>query len=250
VSATNGKTTTTAMLAEILGAKHELAWNRAGANLLSGITSALVAGRRADFGLFEVDEGALPEALERTRPTAVVLGNLFRDQLDRYGELEIVAERWRTAVARLPEATTLVVNADDSIVADLASGRTEVLRFGLDDPRHSHAGLQHAADSKYCVRCGAPYAFDAAYVGHLGDYHCPSCGHRRPPLDVAAREIELGKQLNLTVRGQGGNGKTIGECGDNIKGLTSDGSGRPQHAYGFHGSSIERQRPAVKATTG
>ena len=85
VSATNGKTTSTAMAAEILGPAHRLAWNRAGANLLSGIASALVAGRGAALGLFEVDEGALPEALARTRPRAVALGNLFRDQLDRYG---------------------------------------------------------------------------------------------------------------------------------------------------------------------
>jgi UDP-N-acetylmuramyl tripeptide synthase len=191
VSATNGKTTTTAMVAEILGPSHGLAWNRAGANLLSGIASALVAARRADLGLFEVDEGALPEALERTRPTAVLLGNLFRDQLDRYGELEIVAERWRTAVARLPEAAMLVVNADDPVVADLAFGRSRALRFGLDDPRHARPGLQHAADSKYCVRCGTAYVFAAAYVGHLGDYRCPSCGHARPQLDVAARDIEL-----------------------------------------------------------
>jgi UDP-N-acetylmuramyl tripeptide synthase len=191
VSATNGKTTTTAMAAEILGARHTLAWNQAGANLLSGITSALVDRGKADLGLFEVDEGALPEALARTSPRVVVLGNLFRDQLDRYGELELVAERWRAAVAALPSETTLVVNADDPIVADLADGRARVLRFGLDDTRQGRASLQHAADSKYCVRCGAPYAFAVAYVGHLGDYRCPECGHGRPPLDVAARDIEL-----------------------------------------------------------
>jgi len=191
VSATNGKTTTTAMAAEILGDGRRLAWNRAGANLMSGIASALVAGRRADVGLFEVDEGALPEALGRTNPRVVALGNLFRDQLDRYGELELVAERWRGAVAELPYETTLVVNADDAVVADLADGRTAAVRFGLDDPRHARPRLQHAADSKYCLRCGAPYEFAAAYVGHLGDYRCPQCGHRRPDLDVAAREIEL-----------------------------------------------------------
>jgi len=191
ISATNGKTTTTAMAAEILGESHRLAWNPAGANLLSGITSALVTSGRAELGLFEVDEGALPEALDRLQPRAVALGNLFRDQLDRYGELEIVAERWRAAVLRQPAATTLVVNADDPVVADLASDRAGALRFGLDDARHGRASLQHAADSKYCVRCGAPYAFEVAYVGHLGDYRCPACGHSRPPLDVAARDIEL-----------------------------------------------------------
>jgi lipid II isoglutaminyl synthase (glutamine-hydrolysing) len=190
VSATNGKTTTTAMAAEILGQRRSLAWNRAGANLLSGIASALVAGRKAELGLFEVDEGALPEALERTRPRVVALGNLFRDQLDRYGELELVAERWRAAVGSLPAETTVVVNADDAVVADLADGRVGPVRFGLDDPRHARA-LQHASDSKYCVRCGTPYEFAAAYVGHLGDYRCPNCGHHRPELDVAVREIEL-----------------------------------------------------------
>ena len=191
ISATNGKTTTTAMTAEILGDGRRLAWNRAGANLLSGIASALVAGRRATLGLFEVDEGALSEAVERTRPRVVALGNLFRDQLDRYGELELVAERWRAAVAGLPAATTLVVNADDAVVADLADGRAGALRFGLDDPRHARTLLPHAADSKYCVRCGHPYEFAAAYVGHLGDYRCPSCGHHRPELDIAVRDIEL-----------------------------------------------------------
>jgi UDP-N-acetylmuramyl tripeptide synthase len=191
VSATNGKTTTAAMAAEILGPATRLAWNRAGANLLSGIASALVAARGAELGLFEVDEGALPEALTRTKPRVVTLGNLFRDQLDRYGELEIVAERWRAAIGELPATATLVVNGDDPIVAELADGRGGAVRFGLDDPRQSRSGLQHAADSKYCVRCGAPYVYAAVYVGHLGDYRCPRCDHRRPELDVVARDIEL-----------------------------------------------------------
>lgn len=191
VSATNGKTTTTAMAAQILGAEHRLAWNRAGANLLSGIASALVAGRRADLGLFEVDEAALPEAIRRTDPRVISLANLFRDQLDRYGELELLADKWRNAVRSLPEQALLVVNADDPVVAELADGRERALRFGLDDPRHARPTLQHAADSKYCVRCGAPYVYAAAYVGHLGDYRCPACDHARPPLDVAARDIEL-----------------------------------------------------------
>ncbi|HSF61629.1 MAG TPA: Mur ligase family protein [Gaiellaceae bacterium] len=191
VSATNGKTTTAAMAARILGAEHKLAWNRAGANLLSGIASALVTARGAELGLFEVDEGALSEAAARTRPRVLTLSNLFRDQLDRYGELELVAERWHEAVAALPDETTLVVNADDPLVASLADDRARVLRFGVDDPRHARPTLQHAADSKYCVRCGTPYEYAAAYVGHLGDYRCPACGHARPPLDVAARQIEL-----------------------------------------------------------
>src|SRR6478736_9653078 len=120
VSATNGKTTTTAMAAEILRPRHRLAHNGAGANLVSGVASTLLSARDAALGLFEVDEGALPELLQRLRPKVVCLGNLFRDQLDRYGELELVAERWREAVARLPGETELLVNGDDPQLGALA----------------------------------------------------------------------------------------------------------------------------------
>jgi UDP-N-acetylmuramyl tripeptide synthase len=125
------------------------------------------------------------------RPQAVCLGNLFRDQLDRYGELELIAERWRAAVAELDPAAWTVANADDPLIADIARGRPNVVRFGLDDPRVAWERLPHAADSKYCVECGTPYAYAAAYVGHLGAFRCPSCGNARPPLDVAARSIVL-----------------------------------------------------------
>src|SRR5689334_12678132 len=144
VSATNGKTTTSAMAAQILAPSFRLAHNRSGANLVSGVASALLAARDAELGLFEVDEGALPEVASRLRPRAVCLGNLFRDQLDRYGELELVAQRWRGAVEELPKSAALVVNADDPQVGDLATGRENTLTFGLDDPSHSHPTLQHA----------------------------------------------------------------------------------------------------------
>jgi lipid II isoglutaminyl synthase (glutamine-hydrolysing) len=187
VSATNGKTTTTAMVAEILRDRFRIAHNRSGANLLSGVASALLEARGCELGLFEVDEAALPEVARRVRPRAVLLGNLFRDQLDRYGELELLAARWRE---QLPDGVRVVANGDDPVVGELGRARGGLL-FGLDDPAHARPALQHAADSKYCVRCGAPYAYAAAYVGHLGDYRCPRCGHARPPLDVVARSLEL-----------------------------------------------------------
>jgi lipid II isoglutaminyl synthase (glutamine-hydrolysing) len=190
VSATNGKTTTTAMVAAILRPRADLAHNAAGANLVSGVVSALLAAEDAQLGLFEVDEGVLPEVVRRVRPRAVCLGNLFRDQLDRWGELELVAARWRGAVRELPRQAVAVVNGDDPQVGDLARSAPRAVVFGIDDPRHATA-LPHAADSKWCVRCGTPYVYEAAYVGHLGDYVCPACGHARPSLDVAAREIEL-----------------------------------------------------------
>jgi lipid II isoglutaminyl synthase (glutamine-hydrolysing) len=191
VSATNGKTTTTAMVAEILEHRVRLAHNSSGANLLSGVASTLLSARGAELGLFEVDEAALPEVATRVRPRALCLGNLFRDQLDRYGELELVAERWRRAVAQLGDGTALVLNGDDPQLGDLGRGRARSVVFGLDDPRHAAPELQHAADSKWCLRCGTPYEYAAAYVGHLGDYRCPACGHARPPLDLTARSVEL-----------------------------------------------------------
>jgi UDP-N-acetylmuramyl tripeptide synthase len=192
ISATNGKTTTAAMAATILAPSARLARNAAGANLVSGVASTLVEARGAELGLFEVDEAALPEIARRVSPRVIALGNLFRDQLDRYGELELVAERWRAMVAELPAETWLVVNADDPVVCSLVGGHARTVLYGVDDPSQARPALQHAADSKYCVRCGSPYEYAAAYVGHLGDYRCGSCGARRPLPEVTAQAIEIG----------------------------------------------------------
>jgi len=206
VSATNGKTTTAAMAARILSPRARLAHNASGANLRSGVTSALLSARDAELGLFEVDEAALPEIADRVRPRAVCLGNLFRDQLDRYGELEHVAERWRGVVRALGAEAVLVVNGDDPQVGDLSRERMGSVVFGLDDTRQAVPELLHAADSKWCLRCGKPYEYAAIYVGHLGDYRCPACGHSRPALDVVARDIELrgleGVDFTLEARGE------------------------------------------------
>ncbi|MEZ5098395.1 MAG: MurT ligase domain-containing protein [Thermoleophilia bacterium] len=191
VSATNGKTTTTAMAAEILAPTRQLAWNRSGANLVSGIASTLLDARGARLGLLEVDEAALPVVAREVRPGAIVLGNLFRDQLDRYGELETVAARWRDAVDGLPPGAVLVANADDPIIAELARDRAGTVFFGLDDPSVGVERLSHAADSKYCRACGAPYRYAPAYVGHLGAWRCPTCSSARPPLAVTARAVAL-----------------------------------------------------------
>ena len=152
ISATNGKTTTAAMAAGILRKRLRLAHNSSGANLVSGVASTLLDTSDAELGLFEVDEGALPEIVARVRPKVVCLGNLFRDQLDRYGELEHVAARWREAVRGLPGETALVVNGDDPQLGELARVRSGALVFGVDDPSLARPSLQHAADSKYCVQ--------------------------------------------------------------------------------------------------
>jgi UDP-N-acetylmuramyl tripeptide synthase len=194
VSATNGKTTTTAMAAEIFEqAGVSLVHNAAGANMASGVATALLAASGArgsidgELGLFEVDELWLDAVAAQLRPRAILLGNLFRDQLDRYGELETIAERWASDV----DAQQMVLNADDPLIADLGRERKGVVYFGVDDDSLALAGMAHAADAKHCRRCGAPYVFDSIYLGHLGHYHCDSCGQRRPAPSVRASSVKL-----------------------------------------------------------
>jgi lipid II isoglutaminyl synthase (glutamine-hydrolysing) len=204
VSATNGKTTTAAMIAAGLdGSARELVHNRAGSNMAWGVATALLdAGRRpGQLGLFEVDEAWLGSVARDVEPRLVLLANLFRDQLDRYGELELLADRWAETVSELDGHAGFVLNADDPLVADLGRGREQVTYFGLADNSQTLPAMQHAADSKHCRNCGHPYEYEAIYLGHMGRYHCPNCGRRRPEPDVAATRVELegmrGSRLRL-----------------------------------------------------
>jgi UDP-N-acetylmuramyl tripeptide synthase len=194
ISATNGKTTTSTMLAAILGkAGIPLVHNRAGSNMHWGVATALLdAGRRDDeLGLFEVDEAWLPAVADSVEPRLMLLSNLFRDQLDRYGELELLADRWAQTVARHAAQTRFALNADDPLVADLGRTIDNVVYFGVEDDSQALPGLQHAADSKHCRNCGHAYVYDAVYLGHMGRYHCPNCGRRRPDPAVVARRVVL-----------------------------------------------------------
>jgi len=190
ISATNGKTTTAAMVASILERIGErLVHNRAGANMAGGIAATLLEDE-GDRGVFEVDEFWLDGLVAALHPRATLLANLFRDQLDRYGELETIASRWG-AVTNSPDAGRLVLNADDPVVADLGRDRPDAIFFGVEDDGVALISMQHASDAKHCRRCGAPYVYDAHYMGHLGRYHCDSCGARRPDPLVRAREVRL-----------------------------------------------------------
>ncbi len=194
VSATNGKTTTAAMLAACLErAGRPVVHNRAGSNMAWGVATALLdAGRQpGQLGLFEVDEAWLPSVARDVEPRLLLLSNLFRDQLDRYGELELLADRWAELVERLDGRARFVLNADDPLVADLGRDRQDVTYFGVEDDSQAMAGMQHAADSKHCRNCGAAYVYEAIYLGHLGRYRCPSCGRERPRPAVAATRVEL-----------------------------------------------------------
>ncbi len=192
ISATNGKTTTASMLATILqAAGRDPVHNRAGSNMTWGVATALLE-QKGEEGLFEVDEAWLPEVAERLRPRTILLGNLFRDQLDRYGETEALADAWAEMAGSLAGSSAFVLNADDPLVADIgrfSGDRTTY--FGIDDPCQAVAELQHASDAKQCRVCGEPLKYERAFVGHLGHYSCPACGLRRPEPDLSATEVDL-----------------------------------------------------------
>jgi lipid II isoglutaminyl synthase (glutamine-hydrolysing) len=189
ISATNGKTTTAKMLAALLEPERRLCRNTAGANLDSGVASALLHCREADLGVFEVDEAALPGVARSLRPRVTVLGNLFRDQLDRYGELEAIAGRWHEVAAGLPDDSHLVRNGDDPLLASLEHAGPALV-FGIDDAGSALPQMQHASDSKWCPACGTRLRYERIYLGHLGEWSCPGCGRRRPRLDVWADTVE------------------------------------------------------------
>ncbi|HMP40898.1 MAG TPA: MurT ligase domain-containing protein [Roseiflexaceae bacterium] len=198
VAGTNGKTTTTRMVAAALAAAdRRVLHNRAGANLVSGLTATALAGSgidgrpRADIGLFETDEAALPQVIAETAPRLVLLHNLFRDQLDRYGEIDTIAANWRAALATLGAGATVLLNADDPAVAMLGEGLTARVRYyGIDDLRHAAGGGEHIADAQFCRACGTRYQYLARFYAHVGHYRCPGCGRERPTPHYRLARIE------------------------------------------------------------
>ncbi|MDO9407037.1 MurT ligase domain-containing protein [Patulibacter sp.] len=205
LSATNGKTTTAALVASILELHGTtLVHNRQGANMAGGIAASLLGSWRhgrptGALGLFEVDEFWLDGLVRSLRPRVVLLANLFRDQLDRYGELEAIADRWHEIVADDAARTAagdgpgfrLVLGSDDPAVADLGLDRDDVLYFGVQDVSVAREVADHASDATTCRVCGASYVYTATFVGHLGHYRCPACGHRRPDPQVTAERVVL-----------------------------------------------------------
>jgi UDP-N-acetylmuramyl tripeptide synthase len=212
VSGTNGKTTTTAMITAILEDRgFAVVTSAVGANQPGGITAELLEtsrshGRmRADIGVFEVDELWLARVVEAVDPVVLVLLNLFRDQLDRQGEIELVAGRWHALLETCPETTTVVACADDPRLMALTADRARRISFGLDDDSVALDALADAADPPRCPRCARTYSYDAVNLAHLGRYRCETCGTERPPPDVMARDICLdgsrGSSFTIHARG-------------------------------------------------
>ncbi len=219
VTGTNGKTTTSGFIAAILRKAGLRVWrNREGSNLMGGIASSLVIralpngnlrrGGKA-ISIFEVDEAVVPQIMQTIPPRVAVFNNLFRDQLDRYGEVDSVAARWQQAVSTLSNETVLVLNADDPTTASLSQTFTgRVLYFGIDDPSLDLAWQQDSTerhqviDTRTCSQCGADYTYDMRFFSHMGHYFCPRCGHKRPEPDVRVLKVQADDfdrlRLNIT----------------------------------------------------
>ena len=198
ITGSNGKTTTARLTAALLrGEGVAVSHNSAGANLVQGVTSLAIGfadlrGRLPEGTLVvEVDEAALRVVAPELDLRALLVTDLFRDQLDRYGEIYAVAGAIEKAAAGLPPDASLVVNGDDPMVAGLGLDREgRRVTFGFDLPGSTDR-ISRAADTIRCPRCRADLAYRHVYLSHMGEWRCPSCGLVRPPLDVAVTSVEV-----------------------------------------------------------
>ncbi|MGK7944027.1 MAG: MurT ligase domain-containing protein [Microcystaceae cyanobacterium] len=196
VVGTNGKTTTSLLLRSILENQgYKVVHNETGANLINGLITALLVkanlfGRLdQDYAILEVDENILPLLLKECEPRIILALNLFRDQLDRYGEVDTISQRWQNAIKPLSNNTTVVVNADDPTLCYLGQKVSQPVRyFGLSESELYLEEIPHAVDSIYCPNCGHPLDYQGVYLSHLGDFSCPSCGFTKSQLAFSSQD--------------------------------------------------------------
>ncbi|MFO5494223.1 MAG: MurT ligase domain-containing protein [Cuspidothrix sp.] len=196
IAGTNGKTTTALLLCSILTKKgFRIAHNSTGANLENGLATALIDNANLlgklniDYAILEVDENIVPKVLKPLNPRIILCLNLFRDQLDRYGEVDTISKRWTKVISTLPETTVVIPNADDPTLSYLGQQLPQrVLFFGLNEPENYLEAIPHAVDSIYCPRCGHALDYQGVYLSHLGDFTCPSCGFSKSKPTLFSRE--------------------------------------------------------------
>lgn len=196
IAGTNGKTTTSLLLRTMLERQGwRVTHNATGANLENGLVTALldntnlIGQLNADYAILEVDENVVPKVLPLIQPQVILCLNLFRDQLDRYGEVDTISQRWGQAIATLPPETVVIPNADDPTLSYMGQKLPQhVLFFGLNEPAQYLDEIPHAVDSIYCPSCGHPLEYQGVYLSHLGDFHCPSCAFQKGQLALDSRE--------------------------------------------------------------
>ena len=225
---TNGKTTTNNLLCSMLEAQgYRVVSNRLGANMLEGVAAAfatsakrplgylfakgplgyLVDAKRplgyldADFACLEIDEASAARVLQDLRPDYMILTGLFRDQLDRYGEIDLTMKALEKAILEAPEMT-LIINGDDPLTAYLAKNSAHrVVSFGVSERVANE--VDEIREARFCENCGAPLRYDFYHFSQLGVYRCPSCGFCRPEIDYDASGVRLSPQLSFDVKEPG-----------------------------------------------
>ncbi len=193
VAGTNGKTTTAKLIKTVLGENgKKVLHNESGANLENGLASILINGSNIfgrlnyDYLIFESDENTLPLVLKKINPYYLILLNLFRDQLDRYGEIDSISKKWSASIQNLNKTTNVIANADDSTIAYIAlKSGLKTQFFGLENYKDMTQQIPHGADAIYCPNCSKDLSFKYINFSHVGSWYCKNCGLKRPSLDIS-----------------------------------------------------------------
>ena len=204
VCGTNGKTTTNNLICSILEKKgYKVVCNKVGANMLPGVVTAFIdsadlfGNLHADYAAIEMDEASCVRIFPHFTPDIMVISNLFRDQLDRYGEIDITVDFLKKALA-LTKNTTLIINGDDPICATIGKDfNQKVITYGISEDLQIH--LNETKEGQFCAYCGSRLTYDYYHYSQLGQYHCESCGFQRPVIDYEATQVDIQNGLKFTV---------------------------------------------------
>jgi len=213
ITGTNGKTTSARMIEEAFAQSGRSFFaNRSGANLIDGITTefvmncSLTGKMRKEYAIIECDEAAAKTVFKHMKPRVIVVTNLFRDQLDRYGDVTETLGHIRLAANASPDSL-LCLNGDCSLTASLAKDVSNPVRFfGMEKGAVPSKEKSQSSDASHCIRCKSEYEYDYITFGHLGGFRCPHCGYHREPADYAVTNVidqsTSGSSIAMRVNGR------------------------------------------------
>lgn len=202
---TNGKTTTNNLMCSALEAKgYKVLCNRLGANMLNGIATAylqeadFLGNINIDYACLEIDEAYTPILFDHFKPDVMVITNLFRDQLDRYGEIDITSDIIKRAIAKVPDLK-LILNGDDPLCVQFGKGK-KAYYYGISEKVLPQ--LDDTKEGRFCPECGEEQTYNYYHYSQLGDFHCPHCGFKRPEIDFEVKNVLLRTPMRFTLNGQ------------------------------------------------